>query len=247
MLCRPKFGIECMTRTRQVPVFVALFVFNACTIQKTRGLTEAQPRRQVPLFSAERAIQDEWQQILIRGETEYRVTASAGRVAIRAIGQNSASGLLRRVQVDPVNCPKIEWSWRVDQLQETADIRVKEKEDVAASIYLMFGDPGLLLTPKQVPSLRYVWTNQRMDVESIVDSPYLPGTVKSVVVRSGSRQRQRFVESRNILTDFERAFGYAPKEAIEAIALFTDNDQTKEPVLAYYEWGRMECKTDRQS
>ena len=38
------------------------------------------------------------------------------------------------------------------------------------------------MTPKQVPSLRYVWTNQRMDVESIVDSPYLPGTVKSLVV-----------------------------------------------------------------
>ena len=151
-------------------------------MQQTGRLPQDQPQRHVPLFSAERAIQDEWQEILIRGKTEYRVTASAGRVAIRAIGQNSASGLLRRVQVDPVNCPKIEWSWRVDQLQETADIRVKEKEDVAASIYLMFGDPGLLLTPKQVPSLRYVWTNQRMDVESIVDSPYLPGTVKSLVV-----------------------------------------------------------------
>ena len=152
-------------------------------MQQTGGVAQDQPQRQIPLFSAERAIQDEWQEILIRGKTEYRVTASAGRVAIRAIGQNSASGLLRRVQVDPVNCPKIEWSWRVDQLQETADIRVKEKEDVAASIYLMFGDPGLLLTPKQVPSLRYVWTNQRMDVESIVDSPYLPGTVKSLVVQ----------------------------------------------------------------
>ena len=49
------------------------------------------------------------------------------------------------------------------------------------------------------------------------------------------------------LKDFERAFGYTPKEAIEAIALFTDNDQTKEPVLAYYEWGRLECRTDRES
>ena len=234
-------------RKRQVLVFVALFLFNACAMQQTGGVAQDQPQRHVPLFSAERAIQDEWQEILIRGKTEYRVTASAGRVAIRAIGQNSASGLLRRVQVDPVNCPKIEWSWRVDQLQETADIRVKEKEDVAASIYLMFGDPGLLLTPKQVPSLRYVWTNQRMDVESIVDSPYLPGTVKSLVVRSGSRQPEWFIESRNILKDFERAFGYTPKEAIEAIALFTDNDQTKEPVLAYYEWGRLECRTDRES
>ena len=226
-----------------VPVIVALFLFNACTMQKTGGLIQNQSQRQVLLFSAERAIQDEWQQLPIRGETEYRVTATTGRVAIRAIGQRSASGLMRRVQVNPLNCPQIEWSWRVDQLQETADIGVKEKEDVAASIFLLFGDPGLLLTPKQVPTLRYVWTNKRVDVESIVDSPYLPGIVKSVVVRSGSQQPEWFVETRNILKDFERAFGHAPKEAIEAIALFTDNDQTKEPVIAHYEWARVECET----
>lgn len=67
--------------------------------------------------------------------------------------------------------------------------------------------------------------------------------MKSVVVRSGSKEQEWFLESRNILQDFERAFGYTPKEAIEAIALFTDNDQTKEPVLAYYEWARAICQT----
>ena len=125
-----KLTLNDMTiRKLRVPVIVALFLFNACAMQKTGGLIQNQPQRQVLLFSAERAIQDEWQQLPIRGETEYRVTASAGRVAIRAIGQRSASGLMRRVQVNPLNCPQIEWSWRVDQLQETADIRVKEKED----------------------------------------------------------------------------------------------------------------------
>ena len=173
-----------MTRRKlRVPVIVALF-FNACAMPKAGGISQGQAQRQILLFAAERAIQDEWQQIPIRGETEYRVTANGGRVAMRAVGQHSASGLMRRVQVDPVNCPQIEWSWRVDQLQETADIGVKEKEDVAASIFLLFGDPGLWLAPKQVPTLRYVWTNRRVDVESIVDSPYLPGIVKSIVVSS---------------------------------------------------------------
>lgn len=237
-----------MTRRRlRVPVIVALFLFNACAMPKAGDISQGQAQRQILLFAAERAIQDEWQQIPIRGETEYRVTANGGRVAIRAVGQRFASGLMRRVQVDPVNCPQIEWSWRVDQLQETADIGVKEKEDVAASIFLLFGDPGLWLAPKQVPTLRYVWTNRRVDVESIVDSPYLPGIVKSIVVRSGSKQAEWLVETRNILKDFERAFGHAPKEAIEAIALFTDNDQTKEPVIAYYEWARVECEANREA
>jgi hypothetical protein len=218
-----------------------LLLCSSCSTDKTIALADLPLRQEIVLFAAERAIQDEWQPIRIRGETEYRVTAGAGRIAIRAIGQNSASGLLRRVQINPVNCPQIQWSWRVDRLQETADIGARDKEDVAASIFLIFGDPGLLPSPKPVPSLRYVWTNRRVDVEALVDSPYLPGIVKSVVVRSGSAQ-EWFVESRNILADFERAFGYVPKADIEAIALFTDNDQTKEPVLAYYEWARAICQ-----
>ncbi len=234
--------MDMTTKMRRLLVLFVLLIGNSCATEKTIGVSERRVQRQVPLFAAERAIQDEWQPLRIRGETEYRVTAGAGRIAIRAIGQSSASGLLRRVQINPVHCPQIQWSWRVDRLQETADLGAKEKEDVAASIFLMFGDPGLLVSPKPVPSLRYVWTNRRMDVEAIIDSPYLPGIVKSVVVRSGSEQ-EWFVESRNILADFERAFGYFPKADIEAIALFTDNDQTKEPVLAYYEWARVICQT----
>jgi len=91
----------------RISVIVTLLLFSACAIQKG-GLNDAQPQRQLLLFSAERAIQDEWQEILLRGTTEYRLTANAGRVAIRAIGQDSASGLVRRVQVNPVNCPKFE-------------------------------------------------------------------------------------------------------------------------------------------
>jgi Protein of unknown function (DUF3047) len=34
--------------------------------------------------------------------------------------------------------------------------------------------------------------------------------------------------------DFRRAFGRDPPPVAEAIALFTDNDQTREPVEAYY-------------
>src|SRR5262245_53705508 len=98
----------------RISVIVALLLFSACAIQKKAGLNDGQSQGQLLLFLAERAIQDEWQEILLRGATEYRLTASAGRIAIRAIGQDSASGLVRRVQVNPVNYPRFEWSWRVD-------------------------------------------------------------------------------------------------------------------------------------
>src|SRR5262245_13077892 len=137
------------------------------------------------LFAAETAIQDEWQPVALRGETEYRLAVVDGRLAIRALGRQSASGLLRPVQVDPSRCPVLEWTWRVERLQPDADLRVKERDDVAASLFLFFGDPGLLINPNRVPTLRYVWTSAQTPVGAVVDSPYAPGIVRSLVVESG--------------------------------------------------------------
>lgn len=194
------------------------------------------------LFSAAHAIQDQWQHMPLRGETEYRIALMDGRIAIRAVGQQSASGLIRRVTIDPAKCPIVEWSWSVTRLQEDADLYVKEKEDVAASVFLLFGDPGFLFDPKPVPTLRYVWTNGKVPIEAIVDNPYLPGIVRSIVVESGTERIGTWVtERRNVVEDFLNAFGYRPTERIHAVALFTDNDQTQEPVEAYYGSGRMLC------
>ena len=194
------------------------------------------------LFDPTTAIQDQWQHMPLRGETEYRLALMDGRVAIRAVGQQSASGLIRRVFVDPTKCPIFEWSWAVTKIQHNADLRVKEREDVAASIFLLFGDPGFLFDPKPVPTLRYVWTNGNVPIDAIVDNPYLPGTVRSIVVESGTDRIGTWItERRNVMEDFLNAFGYRPTERIHAVVLFTDNDQTREPVEAYYGSGRVLC------
>ena len=70
--------------------------------------------------------------MLFRSRTDYRVTVLDERLAVRAEGRKSASGLIREVGLDVVDCPELTWSWRVDKMQPAADIRAKTKEDVAA-------------------------------------------------------------------------------------------------------------------
>jgi len=195
------------------------------------------------LLRVPQVIQQRWQEFVLRGRTDYSVMVLDQRLVVRAQGRNSASGLLREVEVDVEECPELVWSWRVDRLQPAADIRVKAKEDVAASIFLLFGDPGMLVLPDPVPTLRYVWTNDKVAQETVVDSPYLPGVVRSLVVRSGDRHLGEWlIEQRNVYDDFFKAFGHAPEEDLYAVALFTDNDQTRQPVRAYYEWIDIRCK-----
>ena len=107
---------------------------------------------------------------------------------------------------------------------------------------MMFGDPGFMSDPEPVPTLRYVWTNENSEVGAIIDNPYLTGTVRSIVIQAGLNPTHSWVvERRDIIEDYQEAFGDLPGDKIHAIALFTDNDQTKQPVEAYYGWARVHC------
>lgn len=228
---------------RTVGLIPLLVLIAGCAVVPGKDAGTPRPSTGTHLFDAVTVLQDQWLHFSLRGKTDYRMAVMNGRVAIRATGQQSASGLIRRVAIDPVKCPIIEWSWSVTKIQQGADLRVKEAEDVAASIFLMFGDPGFLFDPKPVPTLRYVWTNDRLPLDTIIDNPYLPGTVRSIVVESGGKRVDEWViERRNMSKDFEKAFGYPPKKNIQAIVLFTDNDQTLQPVEAYYGWARVVCE-----
>ncbi len=198
------------------------------------------------LFDASAVLQHSWRHLPIRGKTQYSLAAGDGGVVVKAEGKNSASGLIRSVNIDTRNCSTLKWRWRVDALQTTANLRNKKQEDVAASLFLLFGDPGFMTSPEPVPTLRYVWTNDKHQKDEVIESPYLPGVVRSIVVRSGERGTW-FTETRNINLDYERAFEGKPADSIHAIALFTDNDQTKERTIAYYSWARIVCTAPTRS
>ena len=172
-----------------------------------------------------------WQHSVFGRATDYSLATVDGRPGIRAVGRSSASGLYRRVRFASAECSWIEWTWRVDRLQASADIRIMEADDVAASIFLLFGDPGPF--HDEVPTLRYAWTNSRVAAGEILDNPYYPGTVRVVVLRSGDSPLGEWVsERRNLVEDFTRAFGRAPPETVEVSGVQeTDRVLGQWPVL----------------
>ncbi len=178
-------------------------------------------------------LSEAWTHRRFTGATEYETTLLDGVAAIRAIGRDSASGLYRDISYRIADFPWLEWFWRVDQLQRTADIRVKDREDFGAAIFLIFGRPSML--NRDVPTLAYVWTSDRVQEGTLVRSPHHPDSLNDIVVRSGTDSLGKWVqERRNVADDFRKAFGREPPDLVEAVALFTDNDQTGEPVEAYY-------------
>lgn len=185
------------------------------------------------LVDPEAPLDGDWTHKIFGTATEYTRITLDDRPAIRALGRNSASGLYREVDYRAAEHPWLEWSWRVDRLQTSADIRTKAGQDFAAAIFLIFEERMLLMRHTSV--LSYVWTNDRVSPETVVVSPYHPDTSRSVVVESGAKRLGQWVhERRNVLADYRRAFGEDPPKTVRTLALFTDSDQTGEPVEAYY-------------
>jgi hypothetical protein len=204
-----------------------------CVVTAALAPHSAAHAQEIVVLDPVAALEETWVHRGFGSKTEYSRVEIGGVRAIRAVGRNSASALHREVQLRPFDFPWLEWSWRVDRLQDSADLRDKRREDFAAAIFLIFGRPGPLR--RDVPTLSYVWTSDKLQAGNIIVSPHHAGTSRSIVLQAGKAKLGQWVrERRNLLEDYRRAFGADPPPAVEVVALWTDNDQTGEPVEAYY-------------
>lgn len=168
-----------------------------------------------------------WEEVKAVGKTEFTEVPDG----IRATTLDAASGIYRGINLDTDETPIVTWQWRVDDVQPSADLSIKGRDDVAASVSFIFGRPNILFPP---PTLSYVWTNDSAEVGKIYTSTRTD-SVKYLVLQAGDAPLSEWVsETRNLAEDYELAFGSPPPRNAKRLCLFTDADQTNERVTAYY-------------
>lgn len=178
--------------------------------------------------------------------TEYALRKWDGVVAIEARAKKSMALLGRTVTVNLKKTPILCWQWRVDAPVASADMTRKSGDDYAARVYLTFAVPPDQLSfgtrsklrlartiyGNQVPdaALNYIWDN-RHPVGTLQDNAYTD-RARMLVLRSGAGQAGAWVqERRNVLNDFQRAFGDISGE-LRGLAIASDTDNTGEEAHA---------------
>lgn len=171
-----------------------------------------------------------WQQETFRGKakTSYRLVTENGVTALKAYSRNAASGLLKKVDLDPKRFPVMRWSWKIEHTLAHEDVTRKSGDDFAARIYVVF--PGTFFW--QTRAINYAWTS-RVPKNSAIPSPYT-GNAYIVSVEQGEEKAGRWVnEERNIYEDYKRLFREEPPR-IGAVAIMTDTDDTRDEATAWY-------------
>lgn len=194
---------------------------------------------------------DSWNELpfdTIEKHTKYSLVEDDNVVVLKAVSHGSASGLTRKVNVDPRAYPVVEWRWKIENVLKNGDVTRKDGDDYPARLYVTFAYDGeavglferakyeaaRLLYGDYPPigTINYIWASTS-PVGTIVPNPYTD-RAQMIVIESGNEKTGQWVrESRNLYEDYQKAFGDDPP-MISGVAVMTDTDDTQESAVAYY-------------
>lgn len=214
---------------------------------------QAQPDPAIALFSVNPpgGLPNGWEPLTLlrtKKPTYYQLVAEQERTVLHAKAIGASSGLIHKVSIDPSKRPWLHWQWKVANLITGADNFRGSTEDSPVRIILGFdGDRDALpftdqiffemaktLTGRDLPyaTLMYIWENHA-PVGTVIPNSRSKRFQK-VVAASGAEGVGQWRDfTRNIVEDYERAFGEKPGRLIN-VGVLTDTDNTGETAEAWY-------------
>ncbi len=170
-----------------------------------------------------------WRMRGFHGETRYRTVELDGRRVLEADSVSSASSLYLEREIDLVERPVLEWTWRIAGTPAVAAERTRDGDDFAARLYAVARGAGPFGAPIAVC---YVWAG-RAGVGEAWPNPFA-SRVMMLALESGNRNAGAWrTHRRNVRADFLRLFG-REVDRLEGLAVMTDSDNGGSRARAWY-------------
>lgn len=184
----------------------------------------------------------------ISRHTDYQLMEEEGRPVIRAVSRQSASGLIRPLDLDPRRYETLSWCWKVDRIISKGDEAQKKGDDYSARVYVTFRFEPDKATfwertkfrmlkriygdypPKA--AINYIWANRLPKGEAIPNA-YTDRARMVAVESGGERVGQWVCQARSLYADYRWLFNEEPPR-LSGIAVMTDTDDTGEEASAFY-------------
>lgn len=168
-----------------------------------------------------------------RSAASYGLVQKDSVAALRVSTDDSASMLVRFVDIDLAAYPALSWKWFVEQPIESAvDERTDEGDDHPARLFVAFRN-----AKGERRALEIIWGNRvlgRGDVK-------FRGNFPHYVANGGNENIGRWHDERvNLLALFKRFWPNDQPGRITDIAIFCDSDETGARSVAYFANLRLE-------
>ena len=181
----------------------------------------------------------DWESKSFVGETQYQIVDKDSQKFLKAMSNNSASGLAKKVTIDLLKTPYLNWTWQINNKLPGLDEQSKSGDDYAARIYVVI-DGGWKIW--QTKALNYVWSSNQIE-GAIWDNAFAPNNAKMIAVNGRDAKTNTWiVEKQNVYLDLIAQYGDKGSDSdnqkayrfIDALAIMTDTDNSQLQATAHY-------------
>lgn len=182
----------------------------------------------------EMGLTDDWKGRHAGHETIYQIRKEKGNQFLAAKSAKSDNLIVKKIEVDLVEYPYLNWKWRATILPKDGDESVKANCDVAASIAVILNTNRFF--PK---SIKYSWSTT-LKKDSLTESPFAiwPSSCDIRVMESGNQNLGKWqTEKINVLADYQQFnnLKQVDSKIAYAIVIMTDSDNTETLSAADYD------------
>ncbi len=163
-------------------------------------------------------------------KTKYLIGSNENGNFLKAIADNSASGLGKELKIDLNLTPIINITWKVEKNLDGIKENTKKGHDFAGRVFVIKKTGA---TPLSNRAVNYVFSSNN-DVGKNWPSPYTKKSIDNVISTTKKHMNVWVTVKANVKEDFKKFHNLDINE-IDGIAIMSDTDNSKMLAITYYQ------------
>ena len=163
-------------------------------------------------------------------KTEYTIGKNENGNFLKAVANNSASGLGKEIKINLNKTPFLNVTWKVEKDLNGIDERSKKGHDYAARVFVVKKTGA---TPLSNRAMNYVFSSNE-DVNAFHPSPFTKKSIDYVLATTKNHLKEWVTVKVNVKEHFQR-FHNLELDEINGIAIMADTDNSKLSSISYYQ------------
>ena len=163
-------------------------------------------------------------------KTEYSIGSNDNGNYLKAVADNAASGLGKKVVIDLNKTPIINITWKIEKSLDGIKENTKKGHDFAARVFAIKKTGA---TPLSNRAINYVFSSNN-DVGFNSPSPYTKKSIDNVLASTKNNLNEWVTVKSNVKEDFKKFHDLDVNE-LNGLAIMSDTDNSKMKAVAYYQ------------
>ena len=163
-------------------------------------------------------------------KTLYSVGLNKNGNFLKAVADNSASGLGKKVNIDLNKTPIINITWKVEKDLAGIQENTKKAHDYAARVFVIKKTGATLLSNR---AINYVFSSNN-EIGFNAPSPYTKKSIDYVLSTTKDSLNEWITVKSNVKEDFKR-FHNLNVDQLDGLAIMADTDNSKLKTVSYFQ------------